>query len=113
MAGGTGDDGVANGGEQRTGIEFGKRLFGIEAEGAGAGDRGGIGDGAGGLRVAVDAIRAGAENGETLAGMVGEIERAGQGKLLIAATAPGVRVRVTVTSPTEMRQKRLCLARNV
>ena len=67
-----------------------KRLLGIEAEGAGAGHGGGVGDGAGGLGVAVDAVGAGAEHGEALAGILGEIERAGQRELLVAAAGAGM-----------------------
>src|SRR5580704_19098157 len=84
VAGWAGSNGIADRGEKWTGIEFSERLLGIEAEGPSAGNCGGIGDGAGRSRVAVDAIGAGAENGETLAGMVGELKSACQRKLLVA-----------------------------
>jgi hypothetical protein len=67
VAGGAGDDGVAERGEHGTGVEGGQRRFEVEAEGVGAGNGGGVGDGAGRLGVAVDAVGAGAEHGEMLA----------------------------------------------
>ena len=85
MAGGPGEDGVADCGEKRTGIEFRKRLLGVEAESAGASYGGGIGDGTGRFGIAVDAVRAGAEDGEAFAGMVCKLESASESKLLIAA----------------------------
>src|SRR3569833_1292919 len=85
MTGGAGNDGVAERGEERAGVKGAQILFRVEAEGPGACNGGGIGDGAGALRVAVDAIGAGAEVGEHFAGMVGELEGTGESKLLIAA----------------------------
>src|ERR1035437_10663286 len=61
----------------------------MESEGVGAGDGGGVGDGSGGVGVAVDAVRAGAEDGEALAGILLEIERTGHYELLVAASGAG------------------------
>ena len=89
MAGGAGDDGVAQGGEHGAGVEVGERRFEMEAEGVGAGDGGGVGDGTGGLGVAVDAVGAGAEDGETLAGVLLEVEGAGHDELMVASAGAG------------------------
>src|ERR1035437_2215861 len=89
LAGGSGDDGVAEGGEHGAGVEVGEGGFQMEAEGVGAGDGGGVGYGSGGVGVAVDAIGAGAEDGEALAGVLLEVQRAGHDKLLIASSCAG------------------------
>ena len=77
VAGRTGGHRVAERGEERTGIECGEGFFGAVAEGDGAADRGGIGDGASAACIAVDAVGAGAEDYEMLAGVLGELEGAG------------------------------------
>ena len=89
MPRGAGNHGIAQGSEQRTGIEFGERTLRIVAKGAGARDGGGIGDGSGGARVAIDFVRAGAQDRERLAGMPGQLEGAGEGKMLVSAAGPG------------------------
>ena len=70
LAGGSGDDGVAEGGEHGAGVEVGERRLEVETEGVGAGDGGGVGYGSGCVGVAVDAVGAGAEDGEALAGVL-------------------------------------------
>ena len=61
----------------------------MEAEGVGSGDGGGVGYGSGGAGVAVDAVRAGAEDGEALAGVLLEVQSAGHDKLLVASSGAG------------------------
>ena len=82
---GTGHDGVPKCREKWAGVECAQRLFRIEAECAGTVHRGGIGDGAGVLGVAVDAIGAGAQNAQHFTGMTSQFQRAGEGELLVAA----------------------------
>src|SRR5580658_2147020 len=55
----------------------------------GARHGGGVGDGAGGLGVAVDAIGAGAEYSETFALIFFQLQCAGHDKLLVASTGAG------------------------
>ena len=45
VAGGSGDDGVSQGGEHGAGVEVGEGRFEVESEGVGAGDGGGVGYG--------------------------------------------------------------------
>ncbi len=86
VPGGAGDDGVSEGGEEGTGVELGEGFTRVVAECLGAADGGGVGDGSGGgAGVAVDAIRAGAEDDQVLAGITGKFEGTVQGELHVAA----------------------------
>ena len=85
MAGWSGDYRVAEGSEQRTGVKGRQTLLRIESERIGSGHGGGVGDGPGGTSIAVYAVRACAEHGETFAGIFGQFQRADKGKLLVAA----------------------------
>ena len=87
VVGGASHDRVAERGKEWTAVEHGKGLFGVEAEGAGSPDGGGIGDGAGGGAVTVQAVGAGAEGDERFVFMPGQVKRACKGELLIAAAA--------------------------
>ena len=66
-----------------------KGLLGVEAEGSCASYCGGICDGSGVLRIAIDSVGTGAQDSEQLTGMVGKFERACEGKLLISSASPG------------------------
>lgn len=89
LAGGACNHCVAEGGEHGAGIECGKRRLQVESEGVGAGDGSWVGDGAGYLGIAVDAVGASAEHGEALTLILFQFECAGHDELLVSAAGSG------------------------
>jgi len=86
----TGHDRVAERREQRAGVEAGQRFLGPVSKVDGPAHRGDIGDSAGGARIAVNSIRTRTQHGQLrtfpLVGQFAQLQRAGQSKLLVAAT---------------------------
>src|SRR5579859_795335 len=68
VAGGAGEDCVAEMGEEGKGIAAEEEILRRKAESIGTSESCAVGDGAGGGRVAVDAVGTGAEDGAGLAG---------------------------------------------
>jgi len=68
VAGGAGEEGVAEVGEEGKGIATSEEVLRHELEGVRAGERCAVGDGARGEGVAVDAVGSSAEDGDGLAG---------------------------------------------
>src|SRR5260221_4948330 len=68
VAGGAGEEGVAEVGEEGKGIATSEEILRHEFEGVRAGERCAVGDGARGGRGAVDALGSSAEKGDGLAG---------------------------------------------
>ena len=68
VAGGSGEEGVAEVGEEGKGVAASEEVLRREMEGVRAGERCAVGNGARGGGVAVDAVGSGAENGDGLAG---------------------------------------------
>ncbi len=89
MTGGSGDHGVAERRKQRAGVERAQGLFGIEAERNGSRHGGWVGDGAGTVGVAINAVGAGAQYGEHVPGVMSEFKRTGQSELLITTAGAG------------------------
>jgi hypothetical protein len=85
VSSGSGDHRVADGREERAGIEGGQRLRRIVSEGPRPRHCGRVDDGSSHLRVAVDTIGSGAQHGQMLALVILEIERALQRELLVAS----------------------------
>src|SRR5882724_10362535 len=83
VAGGAGEEGVAEVGEEGKGIATSGEVLRRELEGVRAGERCAVGDGARSGGVAVDAVGSGAEDGD---GLAGDFFDAGEDEGGVAAT---------------------------
>src|SRR6266567_5990969 len=86
VAGGAGNHRIAQGGEERAGVELRQCLFRIKTKRARPGSRGGVGDGSGGAGIAVNAVGSSAEHRDGFPGETSQFQRAGKRELLVAAT---------------------------
>src|SRR5881394_1097554 len=82
VAGGSGEEGVAELGEEGKGIATSEEVLRRELEGVRAGESCAVGDGASGGGVAIDAVGSSAENGD---GLAGDFFDAGENESGIAA----------------------------